>query len=59
MAGHPDDGPLAIIYRTTKGKGVSFMEDTHVWHGSPVTDEAYAKARPELESRLAELGRAL
>ena len=40
--------PAAVIYRTHKGRGVSFMEDNYVWHGSPVDDATYAKARPEL-----------
>jgi transketolase len=51
--------PVALIYNTIKGKGVSFMQDTHKWHGSPVDDESYKKARPELESRLVELERML
>ena len=46
--------PVAVIYRTHKGKGVSFMEDNAYWHGSPVDDASYSKARPEL---LAELQR--
>ena len=25
--------PVAVIYKTHKGKGVSFMEDKHQWHG--------------------------
>jgi transketolase len=47
--------PVAVIYRTIKGKGVSFMEDTHAWHGAPVGDDEYDKARPELLSTLKEL----
>ena len=47
--------PVAVIYRTHKGRGVSFMEDNHVWHGSPVDDVTYGKARPELLSTLKEL----
>lgn len=35
------EGPTAIVARTVKGKGVSFMENTHVWHGRvPTKDEA-------------------
>jgi transketolase len=52
--------PKAVIYRTVKGKGVSFMEGKNAWHGSPVDDESYARARPELaaayESALALAG---
>jgi transketolase len=47
--------PAVIIYRTHKGRGVSFMEDNAHWHGAPIDDASYAKARPELEARLAEL----
>ncbi|ORC37734.1 transketolase [Marispirochaeta aestuarii] len=48
-------GPSVMIFRTHKGKGVSFMEDNHKWHGAPIDDETYAKARPELEAGLAKL----
>ncbi len=48
-------GPAVIIYRTHKGRGVSFMEDNAHWHGAPIDDASYAKARPELEATLAEL----
>jgi transketolase len=35
------DGPSAIVAHTVKGKGVSFMENTHVWHDRvPTKDEA-------------------
>ena len=44
--------PKAVIYRTVKGKGVSFMEGQNKWHGSPVDDATWAKARPELEAAL-------
>ena len=40
--------PVAVIYKTHKGRGVSFMEDSAQWHGAVVDDESYAKARPEL-----------
>jgi transketolase len=43
-----DSWPKAVIYRTVKGKGVSFMEGKNTWHGSPVDDASYALARPEL-----------
>ncbi len=48
-------GPSVMIFNTVKGKGVSFMEHNHKWHGAPVDDETYAKARPELEAGLANL----
>ncbi len=40
--------PSAIIAHTVKGKGVSFAENTYVWHSNSVTDEIYAKAIAEL-----------
>jgi len=42
------DWPVAVVYKTHKGRGVSFMEDNAYWHGSPVDDESYTKARKEL-----------
>lgn len=48
-------GPSVIIFRTHKGRGVSFMEDTSTWHGAPVDDDSYAKALPELKAGLAQM----
>ena len=41
--------PSVIIARTTKGRGVSFMEYDHRWHGGVPTREQYEKALAELE----------
>ena len=41
--------PTAIIAKTIKGKGVSFMEDQAGWHGKAPNDEQYAQAKEELE----------
>lgn len=41
--------PAAIIAKTVKGKGVSFMEDQAGWHGVAPNDEQYAVAMEELE----------
>ena len=41
--------PTAIIAKTIKGKGVSFMEDQFGWHGKAPNDEQYAQAMEELE----------
>ncbi len=41
--------PSAIICRTVKGKGISFMEDQAGWHGKAPNDEQYAQAMAELE----------
>ncbi len=51
--------PVAVIYQTKKGRGVSFTEDTHKFHGAPIDDQSFAKGRPELEKTLAELEAAL
>jgi transketolase len=40
--------PVIIIADTTKGKGVSFMQNTCDWHGNVPTDEQYKKALEEL-----------
>jgi transketolase len=44
--------PSVIIARTTKGKGVSFMEYDNRWHGMPPNKEQYEKALVELEEGL-------
>lgn len=41
--------PTAIIAKTVKGKGVSFMENQASWHGAAPNDEQYATAMEELE----------
>ena len=41
--------PTAIIAKTTKGKGVSFMENQAGWHGKAPNDEEYAIAMEDLE----------
>lgn len=41
--------PSMIIARTTKGKGVPFMEHGVKWHGTPPDDDEYARAMEELE----------
>ena len=41
--------PTAIIAKTVKGKGVSFMENKASWHGSAPNDEQYAIAMEDLE----------
>jgi transketolase len=46
VSGHP----FAIVARTLKGKGVSFLEDKDGWHGKPV------KKGEELQKAVAELG---
>ena len=41
--------PTAIVCRTVKGKGISFMENQVGWHGKAPGDEEYEKAMAELE----------
>jgi transketolase len=40
--------PTALIAHTVKGKGVSFAEDTYLWHSNNVNDEILARALSEL-----------
>ena len=47
--------PTAIIAKTVKGKGVSFMENQVGWHGKAPNEEEYKKAMAELD----EIGGAL
>jgi transketolase len=42
------DGPSILICKTVKGKGVSFMEGKSAWHGKPIGEEDYKKAKAEL-----------
>jgi len=43
-------GPRAIIARTIKGKGVSFMEGSNLWHYSRLTEQTYQAALTELDN---------
>lgn len=43
--------PTAIIAKTVKGKGISFMENQVYWHGAAPNDEQYEMAMKELEKR--------
>lgn len=47
--------PSMIILNTVKGKGVSFMEGRHEWHGKTPNDEQFKMAFDELYARRAEL----
>ncbi len=47
--------PTAIIARSTKGKGVSFMENDVDWHGKGPNDEQYAAAVAEIEAAMKEI----
>ena len=47
--------PTAVLMNTTKGKGVSYMENQVGWHGKAPNDEEYKIAMDELNAQLAEL----
>ena len=46
--------PSAIVLRTVKGKGVSFMENQAGWHGKAPNEEQYLAAMAELDAALKE-----
>ena len=46
--------PTAIIATTTKGKGVSYMENQASWHGAAPNAEQYAQAVAEIKAAVAE-----
>lgn len=46
--------PSMIIANTVKGKGVSFMEGNHAWHGKTPDDGQFTQAFEELEAALKE-----
>lgn len=48
--------PTAIVAHSTKGKGVSFMENQASWHGTAPNDEQYEVAMEDLEKIAKELG---
>ena len=47
--------PSVILAATTKGKGVSFMENNAGWHGKAPNAEQFEQARAELAAKIAEL----
>lgn len=50
LIGSSFPGPRAIIAKTVKGKGVSFMEGTNLWHYSRLTEKTYQDALTELDT---------
>ncbi len=53
------DGPVAVVAQTKKGRGVSFMEGRFGFHGKPPSPEQAAEALTELEALLDEQTKAL
>jgi transketolase len=47
--------PLCVIANTTKGKGVSFMEDVVKWHHGVPSDEEFDRAIEELDAEIAKM----
>ena len=52
IAKRTKEKPSAIIAKTTKGKGVSFMENKVEWHGKVMNDDEYKKAVEEISGKL-------
>jgi transketolase len=47
----PSDIPQIIILQTTKGRGISFMENRMEWHYLPLNKEQYTQAMMELDTQ--------
>ena len=47
--------PCAIVMKTVKGKGISFMENNAGWHGVAPNDQQFEQAMGELKAALSEL----
>ena len=52
----PSQRPRCIVARTTKGKGVSFMENELAWHYLPLKEEQWRIAEAQLQQAEKELG---
>ena len=50
-----DTAPVAVVFKTIKGKGVSFMEDNAGWHGNAPSAEQAAPALAEIDAVGAQL----
>lgn len=51
IAGREGKKPLAVVARTTKGKGVSYMENVPMWHYRSPNPKEYQQAIAELEAQ--------
>jgi transketolase len=48
QGGDKPGAPKAVIAKTVKEKGVSFMEGKNTWHGAKITDDLYEVAKKDL-----------
>ncbi len=46
-----DGKPKAIVAKTVKGHGISFMANNNVWHYTRLTEDTYKAALKELEGQ--------
>ena len=46
------NGPVAIVANTVKGKGFSFAENNNVWHHAPLSSSQYKAALEELKNKI-------
>ncbi len=51
--------PVVVIYKTHKGKGISFMEDNYKWHGGTVDEKSYLLGKDELNKTLEKLSHSI
>lgn len=51
VAGRSGKAPLMVVARTTKGKGVSYMENVPLWHYRSPSKDEYRQAVAELEAQ--------
>lgn len=49
LSSSQSDKPKALVAKTIKGKGVSFMENDNIWHYTRLTEDTYRKALEELK----------
>jgi transketolase len=51
VTGRKGDRPLMVVAKTTKGKGVSYMENVPIWHYRSPNKDEYKQAITELEAQ--------
>jgi transketolase len=53
VAGRKGDRPMMVVCKTTKGRGISYMENVPIWHYRSPSPDEYKQALKELEQALA------